>query len=53
MTNPNWSKIPNHLHRTIKNGRPESRKIDYSFNLISHQPDIDKTYLYVKDARQN
>ena len=40
--NPNELQIPNHPFRTLltENSRSEL------FNLISHQPDIDKIYLY-------
>ena len=34
--NPNWPQIPDHPYRIL-------------FNLIHHQSDIDKIYLYPKD----
>ena len=43
--NPNGLEIPHHLHRILIIGGSESALV----NLISHQLDIDKTYLYAKD----
>ena len=40
--NPNELQIPNHPFRTLLTGNSRSAL----FNLISHQPDIDKIYLY-------
>ena len=40
--NPNELQIPNHPFRTLLTGNSRSEL----FNLISHQPDIDKIYLY-------
>ena len=47
--NPSWPKIPDHPYRISIIGEPGSGKINLSFNLISHQPNIDKIYLYAKD----
>ena len=46
--NPNWPRIPDHPYRLFKTGGSESGKTNSLFNLISHQPDNDKIYLYVK-----
>ena len=35
--------------QNINNGGSGSRKTNSLFYLISHQPDIDKIYLYAKD----
>ena len=40
--NRNWSKIPDHPYRILIIGGTESRKKSSLFNLISHQPHIDK-----------
>ena len=51
--NPNWPQIPDHPYRIlIIKGSGRSGKINSLFNLISHQPDIDKIYLYHKDPYQ-
>ena len=47
--NPNWQQIPDHPYRNSIIGSSGSGKTNSLFNLISHQPDIDKTYLYAKD----
>ena len=44
--NLNWTKIPNHLHRILTIVDSGSRKRNSLFNLISHQPDINKMYLH-------
>ena len=47
--NLNWPQIPDLPHGILIIGSSGSEKTDSLFNLISHQPDIDKIYLYVKD----
>ena len=48
--NPNWPYIPDHFYRTLIIGGSGSGKSNVLLNLIKHQwPDIDRTYLYVKD----
>ena len=47
--NPNWPQIPDHPYRILILGCSGSGKTNSLFNLISHQPDIDKIYLYAKD----
>ena len=42
--NPNLPEIPDHLYRILMTGGSRSRKINLLFNLINHQPDIDKIY---------
>ena len=46
---PNWPRIADHLYRILITGGSESGKTNSLFNLISHQPDIDKKNLYVND----
>ena len=46
---PNWSQIPDHLYRILIIDGSGSGKTNSLFNIISHQPDIDKVYLYAKD----
>ena len=45
--NPNWPQIPDHPYRILIIGGSGSGKANSLFNL-SHQPDIDKLYLYAK-----
>ena len=45
--NPNWPRIPDHRYRLLIIAGSGSGKM---FNLISHQPDTDKIYLYTNDT---
>ena len=47
--NPNWPQIPNHPYRILIIGASRSGKTNSLFNLLNHQSDIDKIYLYAKD----
>ena len=47
--NPNWPLIPDNPYRKFIIGGSGSGKTISLFNLINHQPDIDKIYLYAKD----
>ena len=47
--NPNWPKIPNHPYWILKIGGSESGRINALPNLINHEPDIDRIYLYPQD----
>ena len=47
--NPNWLQIRDHPYRILMTGGSGSRKANSLFNLINHQPDTDKIYLYSKD----
>ena len=47
--NPNWPYIPDHLYRILIIGGSGSGKTNALLNLISHQPNNDKIYLYAKD----
>ena len=49
---PNWLQIFNHPYRILITGGSGSEKKKSLFNLINHQPDIDKRYLYTKDPYQ-
>ena len=40
--NPNGPKIPDHPYRILIVGGSGSGKMNSLFNLINHQPDIDK-----------
>ena len=48
--NPNSPEIPDNLCRILTIGDSGSGKRNSIFNLMSQQPHIDKTYLYVKDS---
>ena len=50
--NPNWPDIPCHLYRILIVASSGSRKANALLNLINHEPDIDKIYLYAKDPSQ-
>ena len=47
--NPNWPQIPDHSYKILITEASGSRKTKALFNLISHQSDIDKIYLYAKN----
>ena len=47
--NPNWPEIPDRRYRILIVGRSGSKKTKELFNLLNHEPDIDKIYLYAKD----
>ena len=47
--NPSWPQIPDHPYRILIIGGSGSGKPNSLINLINHQPDIDKIYLYAKD----
>ena len=47
--NPNWPQIPDYPYRILIIGSSGSGETNSLFNEISHQPDIDKIYLYPKD----
>ena len=47
--NPNWREIPDHQCRILIVGGSESGKKKALLNLINHESDIDKIYLYAKD----
>ena len=47
--NPNWPEIPDHPNRILIVGGSGSGKTNAWLNLINHEPDIDKIYLYAKD----
>ena len=47
--NLNLSEIPDHPYRILIVGDSGSGKTNVLLNLINHEPDIDKIYLYAKD----
>ena len=47
--NPNWPEILDHPYRTLMVQGSGSGKTNALLNLINHEPDIDKIYLYAKD----
>ena len=47
--NSKWPYIPDHLYRILIIGGSGSGKTNALLNLINHQSDIDKIYLYAKD----
>ena len=47
--NPHWSQIPNHPYRILIIGDSRSGKTNALLSLIYHQPDIDNTFLNVKN----
>ena len=47
--NPSWSQFPDHTYRLVVTGGSRSGKTNSLSNLISHQSDIDKIYLYAKN----
>ena len=47
--NSNSPQIPKHPYIILIFGSFRSGRTNSLFNLISQQPDIDKTYLYAKD----
>ena len=48
-TTPNWQKILDPPYIILIIGGSGSGKTNALLNLISHPPEIDKIYLYVKD----
>ena len=48
--NPNWQETPDHLHKILIAGGSGSEKTNALPNLINHEPDIDKNFLYAKDS---
>ena len=50
--NRNWPEILDHPCRILIIGGSGSGKTNSLFDLINHQPDIDKIYLYAKDLNE-
>ena len=46
--NQKWPEIPDHPYRILIIGGSGSGKTNVLLNLINHEPDIDKIYLYAK-----
>ena len=47
--NPNWPQIPGHPYKILITGGSGFRKTNSLFDLVNHQTDSDKIYLYAKD----
>ena len=45
-----WTKVSDHAYRLLITGGSGSGKTNSLFNLISHQLNIDRIDLYVKDS---
>ena len=46
--NPTWPEIPDHPYRILIAEGSGSGKTNTLLNVINHEPDIDKIYLYAK-----
>ena len=47
--NPNWPEVPDHSYKILIVSGFGSRKTNAGLNLINHEPDIDKIFLYAND----
>ena len=47
--NPSWPQILDHPYRMLITEASGSGKTNSLFNVINHQPDVDKIYLYTED----
>ena len=47
--NPKWPEIPDHPYQILTIGGSGSGKTNALLNLINHEPNIHKIYLYAKD----
>ena len=50
--NPKWPQISHHPYRILITGGSGFVKTNSLFNLINHEPDIYKIYLYAKDLNE-
>ena len=50
--NSKWPEIPDHLYWILIIGGSGWGKTNVLLNLVNHEPDIDKIYLYVKDPHK-
>ena len=50
--NSNWPQIPDHRYKILIIGGSGSGKRNSLCNLINHQQDINKVYLYAKDLHE-
>ena len=48
--NPNWPEIPDRPYRILLVGGSGSGKTNTLLNIINHETDIDKFYLYTKNS---
>ena len=51
--NPNWPEISDHPYQILIIGGSGSGKTNALLNLINHEPDIDKIFLYAKDPYES
>ena len=47
--NPKWPEVPDHPYGILIIGGSGHGKTNALFNLINHEPDVDKIYLYAED----
>ena len=50
--NPNWPELSGHPYRVLIVGGSGPGKTYTFLNLINHEPDINKVYLYTKDPHE-
>ena len=48
--NPKWPEIPDHSYQILIIAGSGSGKTNVLLNLINHELDIDKIYVYAKDS---
>ena len=49
VQNPDWSPVPVYPYRILIIGSSGSTKTNVLLNLISHQPAINKKFLYINE----
>ena len=50
--NRNWSELPDHPYRILIVGGSGFGKTNALLNLINHEPDVNKIYLFAKDPHE-
>ena len=51
--NPNWPELPDHPYRILIIGGSGSGETNALLNLINHETDIDKIYLFAKNPYES